>query len=140
MLLDGWAKAAKQGDMTSVFGTLDNGTDTDMHITGVRSTLSSEVELHETYLEDGATKMREVKGGFVIPAHDTLELEPGGNHFMLMNLHEDLLAGDQLALEVELADGTVEQFSAEIRDLLARAKTTAMVTRAMMSMPATESR
>lgn len=111
-----WAKAAKSGDMTSVFGTLDNGSGTDAHITQVSSTVSEAVELHETYLENGTTKMREIDGGFVVPAHDTFELEPGGSHIMLMDLNQDLLAGDTLTLELMLEDGSTYEVSAEIRD------------------------
>jgi periplasmic copper chaperone A len=41
-------------------------------------------------------KMQEIDGGLVIPAGQSVTLEPGGNHLMLMMLQSDVLAGDTI--------------------------------------------
>ena len=57
------------------------------------------MQLHETVQnESGQMVMREVEGGFVIPAHGSLELTPGGNHLMFMDLTAPLRAGDETTI------------------------------------------
>jgi copper(I)-binding protein len=53
-----------------------------------------EASLHETLLEDGVSKMRERADGFEIAPGETLVLEPGGRHIMLMALPDVTPAGD----------------------------------------------
>ena len=65
----------------------------------------TDVELHEIAMPDGKMVMRPKKGGFVIPARGTHELEPGGDHIMLMGLAAAVKPGDEVAFTLKLADG-----------------------------------
>jgi copper(I)-binding protein len=68
----------------------------------VRSPVAGRVELHETRIDQGVAKMRQVDA-IQLPA----ELRPGGYHVMLMSLKRELKAGETVPLElvVEGADG-----------------------------------
>lgn len=113
---DAWVKAAASG-MTGAFGTLTNDGDAPVTIVSATSSASASVELHET-ADDGSgdMRMREVEGGFVIPAGGTLALEPGGNHLMLMGLDAALSAGDEVTFTLEFADATTSSFTAPVKD------------------------
>lgn len=114
---DAWVKSAAPGGMTAAFGTLENSSDQDVTIVSVASSASAMVELHETVLDDsGQMVMREIESGFVIPANDRLHLEPGGNHFMLMQLPEAVQAGEEVTFTLSLANGSTLEFTAVVKD------------------------
>jgi len=55
------------------------------------------LEIHESFLQGDVMRMREVEG-VEVPAKGRVELRPGGLHFMLLDLHQPLTAGDTIAL------------------------------------------
>ena len=56
------------------------------------------VQVHESRIESGMMMMQELREGLPLPAGETVALEPGGNHLMLMGVKEPLVAGDTVAL------------------------------------------
>lgn len=115
--IDGaWVKTADEG-MTSAFGTLTNDSDADLTLVSVASEASPTIELHETLEnEAGQSVMREVEDGFTIPANGSLELTPAGNHIMLMELPEPVLAGDDVRFTLTFSDDSTIEFSALAKD------------------------
>lgn len=111
-----WVKAAGSG-MTGAFGEITNTGDAEVRIVGATSDASTELQLHETVDgSGGGMSMRQKEGGFVLPAGKTLELEPGGNHIMFMDLTEPLLAGQQVGITLKLSDGSTLRFDAPVKD------------------------
>lgn len=108
---DAWAKSADEG-MSAAFGVITNDGESDVTIVGAHSDASPELQLHEV-VDD---MMREVDGGFVVPAGESLTLEPGGFHIMFMDLPQPLIAGDDLTITLELADGSELDFTAVVKD------------------------
>lgn len=104
-----WIKAAKTGEMTGAFGVIKNNSSEDITLDSVTSDASKMVELHETVMDGGSTKMRKVEGGFTIKAGEELILKPGDNHIMLMDLTKDLLPGETMNLELSFNGGKVKQ-------------------------------
>ncbi len=99
-LTDAWVKAADSG-MTGEFGVLSNGGDADVTIVGGSTPAAAMVELHE--VSDGT--MKQVPGGFEIPAGGSLTLEPGGYHIMLMQLTGPIAPGDEITTTLECSTG-----------------------------------
>ena len=98
---------AEDADMTAIFGTLVNESNEDIEIVAFSSSVDAGInEIHETV--DG--QMREMEEPLIIPAGESVALEPGGAHFMLMNVKEPVMAGDVVTVTVELADGSTEEF------------------------------
>ncbi|RLZ03971.1 hypothetical protein CWC38_02995 [Kocuria tytonicola] len=116
-LSEGWAKAANSG-MTGVFGTVKNTSDKDVTLTGADTHgIAESVQMHETAkdAQSGSTQMQEKKGGFTIPAGQSLTLEPGGNHIMLMGLTCSLQPGADLSLQLTTDAGT-QDVTVPVRD------------------------
>ncbi|AZA11561.1 copper chaperone PCu(A)C [Corynebacterium gerontici] len=113
-LSDAYVKATEDGkDMTAIFGTIHNDSDQDVNVTGFKANIDAQkFELHEVV--DGV--MRQKEGGYVIPAGESLVLEPGKEHMMVMGLKQPIKAGDKVNLTIELADGT----SVEVSDVPVR--------------------
>lgn len=107
------AGAEHGNDMTSIFGTLRNHTDHEVTVTGFTTTPSGGMnQIHE--VKDGV--MQEKTGGITIAAGGSHELQPGGDHLMVMEYAEPIHAGDTLTLTLQLSDGS----TVEIRDLAVR--------------------
>lgn len=105
---DGVVRAmAEDAEMTAIFGTLVNESAQDIEIVGFSSNIDANLnEIHETV--NG--QMQEMSEPLVIPAGGSVALEPGGAHFMLMEVAEPVMAGDQVTVTVEVSDGTTEEF------------------------------
>ncbi|MEV2277483.1 copper chaperone PCu(A)C [Nocardiopsis sp. NPDC049922] len=115
-ITDPWIKAVSQEEgMTGVFGEIANTSGAEMTIVAAEADGADMVELHEVSMDGADATMSEVEGGFVIPAGETHTLEPGGYHIMLMELTQDLEAGNELTVTVEFADGSTASFDAAIR-------------------------
>lgn len=113
---DAWVKSAEEG-MSAAFGTLVNSGEEDATVVSVASDASTMLELHETVEnEAGEMVMREIDGGFVIPAGRKLALEPGANHIMMMDLAGPLAAGSEVTFTLTFSDDSTFEFSAPVKD------------------------
>ena len=109
---DVWIKSSEMsqiGGMTGLFGTITNNSSKDIVFIGGETDAAGIVEVHEMAMIEGEMKMQEIDGGIVIPAGQSIVLEPGGNHLMLMALNADILAGDKInvTLKFDGADDLV---------------------------------
>ena len=113
---DAWVKAAA-GGMSAAFGRLSNSGPTDITIVTATSPAATVLELHETVEdESGEMVMRAKDGGFTIPAGGELTLEPGGNHIMLMDLVDPVVAGDEVTLVLTFSDDSTYELTAPAKD------------------------
>jgi len=73
------------------------------------------VEVHEMKMENNVMKMAPVAGGIPLPAGQAVELKPGGYHVMLMQLKQQLKAGDTVpvTLTIEHSGGGTETVEVE---------------------------
>lgn len=114
---DPWVKAGSAGGMVGAFAELENTSDAEVEIVAVTSPSSPRVEMHEMAMNDaGEMKMREIDGGFVIPADEDFDLQPGGYHIMLMELPADIVSGNEVKITLEFADGSKKEFTALVKD------------------------
>lgn len=113
---DMWVKAVPSG-MTAAFGKIKNTGSETVHLVKVKSSVSPEMQLHETVQDsNGGMKMQEKKGGFEMKPGATLTLEPGKNHIMLMGVHNELKAGDEVDMTLEMSDGSKRDVKAVVKD------------------------
>jgi copper(I)-binding protein len=91
-----WSRAQMAGRNGVVYLTL-TGKDGGDRLIAASSPIASRVELHETVMDEGVMKMREVKD-LPIPAGGTAALQPGGLHLMLMNLKQPLKEGETVSV------------------------------------------
>ena len=60
-------------------------------------------EIHTMKKHGGKMIMMKVKGGLAIPAGKTTDLNPSGNHIMIMGLTQDLKKGSHIPLKLTFA-------------------------------------
>ncbi|MFP4537803.1 MAG: copper chaperone PCu(A)C [Dichotomicrobium sp.] len=94
-----WAKASLKGVPNSAaYMAITNTGDTDDRLVAVSAEVSENTELHTMSMEEGVMRMRRIEGGLILPAGETVVLEPGGKHIMLIGLRRQLKPGDRFDL------------------------------------------
>jgi copper(I)-binding protein len=93
--------------MSAGYLVLTNNSNEDILITSVTSPQYESVEIHETTIDGGVSSMREIEE-LIVPANDSVTLERGGKHLMLMRARDiqdsvtlHLMSGDAPVLTVE---------------------------------------
>ena len=89
--------------MSAGYFVLTNNTDEPIRITSVTSPQFAAVEIHETRIEDGIARMREIDA-LIVPPRGSVTLERGGKHLMLMRPGD---LGDQVSLQLMSDDAPV---------------------------------
>lgn len=82
---------------------IENRTASDAQIERISSPQFEKIEIHETTLIDGVTKMRRLPS-LEVNAQSVVEFSPGGLHLMLVNPAEGVRAGTTVTLEFEVAE------------------------------------
>lgn len=97
--------------MTGSFMTIANSSDEDITLTGGSSDVAGIVEIHEVI--DGT--MIAMADGLVIPANGDVKLRMGGYHVMLMELNNELKAGDEVTVTLKFSDGNTVDYTAPVK-------------------------
>ena len=95
--------------MSAGYFVLTNTTDSPIRITAAASPQFGMIEMHETTIEDGIARMREIEE-LVVPANSSVTFERGGKHLMLMraqnveqNVSLQLFSDDAPVLSIDYA-------------------------------------
>ena len=101
-ITDAYARASSpKAKVGAIFFTIENGTDKQVHLTGVKSDFANKAELH-THKEsaDGVMSMMQIEGGVHVDAGQRVMFKRGGHHVMLMGLNQSLITGEKRAIEL----------------------------------------
>lgn len=79
----------------AVFFNLTNNLGRPEKLLGAASEIAEKTELHEHVHEGDIMKMRKVEGGIALHEGETVALEAGGYHIMLIGLKAPLKAGEK---------------------------------------------
>ena len=97
-----WARATAPGQKTGAAYVTLKSTD-DAKVLGVTSSAAGRAELHTSMIMSGVASMHPVEG-LKLPAGKAVELKPGADHIMLMELKHPLRHGDKLPLAITVED------------------------------------
>jgi copper(I)-binding protein len=97
---DAYARAASPlAQSGAAFMTIFNHSDMDDRLIGVTSEAAERLELHTHIQNDeGVMRMVEVEEGFAIAAGETIALDRGGMHVMLLGLTNPLEQGEEIEI------------------------------------------
>lgn len=104
-----WARPGTQGRMSGAYFIYKNPLDVSDTLISVESPQAMMTQIHESYTtDDGLAGMREMKEVIVQPK-ESLVLQQGGLHVMLMNLKKDLAENDSVDITLNFRkSGTVK--------------------------------
>ena len=121
MVMNAMARAsltpvAKTG---AVYFSVMNHGGSDDRLLAVSTPAADVAQIHETTMDGDVMKMREVEGGLVVGAGETVEMKPGGTHVMLVGLKAPLKKGETVALELTFEKAGVVNVDAPVGDVAA---------------------
>lgn len=99
------------------FGVLRNRGTEDMLLVGASTNVANDVEIHQ-HVREGEQMRMEQMDMLVIPAGESVTLQPGGYHLMLMQLNEPLRVGETHEVTLIFSDGSSLNVAAEVRALV----------------------
>ncbi len=85
-------------------------------VVGISSPVFGMTHLHHTMMKDGVSSMKSMDK-LVIEPGNTVTLQPGGMHIMLMKPAEDVMAAGMVPIKLEFKDGEIIEFNVSIRTL-----------------------
>ncbi|WP_256261066.1 copper chaperone PCu(A)C [Shewanella sp. NIFS-20-20] len=104
-LLDGHVRAMPPSvPNTAAYFRLANQGDKPVRLINVTSTAAKDTQIHTIIEQDGLVKMKRISGLDLMPS-ETLVLNAGGDHIMLLGLTEPLVIGQQVPLQLQFDDG-----------------------------------
>ncbi len=111
---DAWSPEAPPGHMMAGYLELVNTADADIALVDAFSPQFERVEIHTMTMDDGVMRMRRLDQ-LPVPAGDTVILQPGGLHLMLITPHQNLAVGDMIEVELVDAEGNHIPVTLEVR-------------------------
>ena len=87
-----------------VYLTITNEGETDDALVSVSTDRADLAEVHETRVQDEIAVMMPHDGALEIPAGESVSLEPGGLHVMLIGLTDDIRLGDTFDVTLTFED------------------------------------
>jgi hypothetical protein len=94
-----WTRATPPGARAGgAYITITNNGDTADMLTGGSTEAAEALEVHSMSMQDGVMKMEELPEGLTIEAGETVTLEPGGLHLMLIGLTDALVADGTISV------------------------------------------
>lgn len=116
VMTDGWARASIPGAANgAAYLSLKNTGDDAVTLVGMSSEVAKVTELHTHIHADGMMKMQQVAKKS-IAAGESLKMQPGGYHVMLMGLKQPLQANESIQIVLNFADGTQQSIDVGIRN------------------------
>jgi len=98
---DAWARPAFKGDNSAAYMVIKNMTEQGDGLIGASSDAANITEIHLSKMDAEGIMSMEKQDLIGVPAGETVKLEQGGLHVMLMNLVRDLNVGDKFELTLE---------------------------------------
>jgi hypothetical protein len=90
-----WARATPKGAAVGGgYMTITNTGTAPDRLIGGSTDVAGKFEIHEMKMDNGVMKMRPVEGGLEIKPGQTVKLDPGGYHIMLMGMKQQLKEGE----------------------------------------------
>jgi len=113
-----WVRGLPPGQTTTaVFMTLRNTGAEALTLTGASTPVAEAALLHGTMNHGGMLHMMALET-LVVPAGGELKLESGGSHLMLTGLQQTLVAGSEVEVSLQFADGQTHTLKLPVRSVL----------------------
>lgn len=112
-----WARATPGGaKVGAAYMEIKAGAAGADKLLAVSSDAAETVELHNHIMDNGVARMRRVDD-IAVPAGGSVALKPGGYHVMLINLKQQLKAGDKVKLKLKFEKAGAVDVEANVQPI-----------------------
>jgi len=116
-IMEPWVRAAPPvAKRTGGYLVIKNNADRDDALTAVSMDLPGMLEVHGMRTTNGMMEMFPLEMPVVIRAGETLTLQPGGKHLMLMNLKRGPQTGDRITFTLTFRHGGTHKVTAPVKE------------------------
>lgn len=113
---DAWVRAIPDsGGTTVAYMRLVNGTGHRIVVSRFASDAARAIELHETTISRNGESRMAMVDSVAIPAGDSLSMQPGGYHLMVVRTGRPFIAGTNVRIAMHLSDGSIVSTSARVK-------------------------
>jgi copper(I)-binding protein len=99
---DPWTRATAPGQaVAGGFMTLVNASGADDRLLRASSPVAKEVQIHNTSMDGGVMRMRQLPEGVAVPAGARVEFKPRALHLMFMELKAPIAVGSTVPVTLE---------------------------------------
>lgn len=113
---DAWARTGQAGGNSAVYFVVDNRTSEDDALLGAACDAAMMTQVHETSIDASGTASMHEQASVSTAAHRQTAFQPGGLHVMLMDLKQDLTAGDSLVVTLTFEKAGQIEIEAQVRE------------------------
>ena len=89
----------------------------DASLVSAQSPVAKIVELHTHINDKGVMRMRKIPQ-IELPKNQTVTLQPGGLHIMLLGLNRDLKPGEEIDVTLGFSDGSEKQLKVPVQKMM----------------------
>ena len=108
---------------TAAYAHIHNHSDQDDILLGASVSFAKKTEIHEMVLVGDVMKMRQLEDGIAIAAGETIVLEKGGNHIMMMGLSAPIKLDDTYEITLHFKEAGMMTLAAETISLAGKKAT-----------------
>lgn len=112
---DQWLRPGAEKMSTALYFTIENNSSKIDTLYSIDSDVSNMIQMHETYSNGELMGMRQI-GQIIINSGETVKLEPGGKHVMVMKLKKDLRIGDKVDFNLHFRKAGEIKITAEVNE------------------------
>lgn len=114
---DAWIRPGQVGGApTAAYMVIQNTGDGTDRLLSISADFSDMLEIHETQVVDDIARMVPQENGVEITANSTVEFRQGGLHVMIMQLEEELTAGEDVELTLTFENAGEIKISATVHE------------------------
>ena len=122
-VMNPWARAsAGMAEVGSAYMEVRNNGGSGDRLISASTPAANAAELHTHIMDKNVVKMRRLDH-IVVPANGSVELKPGGDHVMMIGLHQKLVKGKKLSLTLTFEKAGRITVPVEIKSIGARGHT-----------------
>jgi copper(I)-binding protein len=115
---DAWVREVPPAStVTAAYLNIENKGDKADKLTGVSSDIAGKAQIHKTSVDDKGVAKMEMQKDIEIPAGETVVLEPGGTHIMLIDLKEPVMGKDEVELDLTFENAGEVEVEAHVMGL-----------------------
>ena len=92
-----WVRPTAEGENAAVYLTIHNHTANDDELISASSNVADVIEMHQSKMENDVMQM-DMLTSLPLAADEEVIFTPGGWHFMLVNIKQELVLGEHMGL------------------------------------------
>jgi periplasmic copper chaperone A len=116
---DAWVRPALASGNSAAYLTITNDTENPVTLTDITVDFAAMAQVHQTVVENDMAQMQPLENGLRIGTAETIRLQPGGYHIMLMDIQQALNEGDIVSLTLTFDNGETLSIEAQISNNIA---------------------